>query len=247
MSVAAILIGLGSGCASTTTFVVAREVSAPLAQERRPAIAFGGPPADPAAGDALARAVADRLRLAGLDPVVSTPGASSGAARTVLGAIDALDVDGGRAMVRAQVVDARGEVVAMTPIEVTVSPVPLDDLLAEVAARIASALLPGPTADVTVEWEDAAPFDAEAREHMGRGDVGAARAALEGALRRAKAAAVDAATLGALHHDLGLCLDLEGRWAEAERAFDEALTLDGTERHIEALQQLRRRRAGGGP
>ncbi len=83
---------------------------------------------------------------------------------------------------------------------------------------------------------------------MGRGDVAGALAALEAALPRAKAAAVDAATLGALHYDLGLCLDLLGRSAEADRALDEALTLDGSERHIEALQALRRRAgAGGGP
>lgn len=141
-----------------------------------------------------------------------------------------------------------GESVSLPAVDVVASPVPLDALLAEAAARIGVALLPGPSVETTVEWEDADDWDVLAREHMGRGDVAGALAALEVALPRAKAAAVDAATLGALHYDLGLCLDLLGRSADADRALDEALTLDGSERHIEALQALRRRAgAGGGP
>lgn len=248
MIASAILIGIGGGCASTTQFVVARDVPAPLAQERRPAVAFTGPPGgSPGAGEALARALVERLRLAGLDPVVVAPEAPPTQGRAIVGAIDALDADAGRVVVRAHVMDLGGQVVmALAPIEVTTSPMPLDDLLAETAARLGAALLPGPAAPTTVEWEDAGEWDAAARARMERGDVHGALAALEAALPRAKAAAVDAETLGALHYDLGLCLDLVGRPVEAERALDEALTLDGTERHIEALQTLRRRGAGGG-
>lgn len=254
----AILIGLG-GCASTTRFVVERAVSTPLRGERRPAVAISGPPGRPEAGEALTRAVIERLKLEGLDPVAAggpadpAPGSKTGdapreARNGVFGVIDSLDVDAGLLSARLHVVGSDG-VTALAPIEHVAAPAPLEDLVAAVAARIVAALVPATqTTSSTVEWEDAGEWDVAARAHLAQGRVEAALAALEEALRRAKAAAVDAGTLAALHYDLGLCLDVLGRWADAERALDEALTLRASELHIEALQDLRRRRgAGVGP
>ncbi|MCO5169394.1 MAG: hypothetical protein M9894_23875 [Planctomycetes bacterium] len=249
MILSAILLAPSGGCATTTRFVVPRAAPAPLAGVQRPALVFHGPPSRVEAGDLLAAAVAARLREAGLDPAI---GAAAGDLEaldgTVQGWIEGLEADGGRMAVRLQVARPREGTVAL-PQVVVVAPrgTSLEDRIADAAARIAAALLPGPSALETVEWERAGDWDRPARRHMAAGDVPAALAALEDALARATAAAVDAETLAALHYDLGVCLDLLGRAAEAERALDEALTLHGSERHIEALRDLRRRRAGGGP
>lgn len=243
----AIVLALSGGCATTTRFVVSRAAPAPLAGVERPALVFQGPPSRPDAGDLLAAALAERLREAGLSPAMGAADLDALDA-TVQGWIEGLEADGGRLTVRLQVARPRQGSTAL-PLIVVVVPrgAGLDALLAEAAARVAAALLPGAAEPVTVEWERAGDRDLPARRHMAAGDVAAALAALEEALRQATADAVDAETLAALHYDLGLCLDLLGRMAEAERAFDEALTLHGSERHIEALRDLRRRRAGGGP
>jgi hypothetical protein len=270
LSISAILL-LGAGCTTTTRFVVARTDSAPLLGVERPAVAFQAPAGQAEAGESLARTVAGRLRAAGLGASVGTEGEGDPADATVdgtvpdgtvpdgtvpdgtvpdgtvMGWIENYEPDQGRLSVRLQVMRS-GVLVTVPAVEVVGGPRGASALLAEAGARVAGALLPGPDARVEVEWESAAPWDELAQEHMAAEDVASALGALEDGLRRAKAAAVDVETLASLHYDLGLCLDLVGRDAEAERALDEALTLFASERHLDALHTLRRRRGapGGG-
>lgn len=250
MSISAILL-LGAGCTTTTRFVVERTDSAPLLGVERPAVAFQAPAGEAEAGESLAQTVAGRLRSAGVGAVVGAEGdPAAGAAApdaTVMGFIDGYEPEQGRISVRLQVMRS-GVLVTVPAVEVVGGPRGASALLAEAGARVVSALLPGPDARVEVEWESAAPWDEAAQEHMAGENVAAALSALEDGLRRAKAAAVDVETLASLHYDLGLCLDLVGRDAEAERALDEALTLFASERHLDALHTLRRKRGapGGG-
>lgn len=250
LSISAILL-LGAGCTTTTRFVVARTDSAPLLGVERPAVAFQAPAGQAEAGESLAQTVAGRLRTAGLGAAVGAEGEGDPADAavpdaTVMGWIENYEPEQGRISVRLQVMRS-GVLVTVPAVEVVGGPRGASPLLAEAGARVASALLPGPDARVEVEWESAPPWDELAQEHMAAENVAYALSALEDGLRRAKAAAVDVETLASLHYDLGLCLDLVGRDAEAERALDEALTLFASERHLDALHTLRRRREGGRP
>lgn len=224
------------GCASTTRFVVARTEPAPLAGVARPSLAFQDAPEHPGSGRQLVHLLAGRLERAGLSPAVGEPDAS------VTGWIELLAPEAGRVHVRAQVVPVSGTP-SSPSIAVTGAPAAAPALLDAAAAELAAALLPAAGETVTVEWEEVGEWDAAARTHMAAGRPDQALAALEEALPRAKAA-VGAEALASLHYDLGLCLDLVGRAADAERALDEALTLDGSERHLAALRDVRRRREG---
>jgi Flp pilus assembly protein TadD len=103
-------------------------------------------------------------------------------------------------------------------------------------------------AETVVEWELAGGWDEEAWERFASADYEAARSLVAGAIRRLRnAEPVDADVLAALYYDQGVCYDLLGRFTAADRSFDEALTLSGTELHIETLRAFRRRvRAAGG-
>lgn len=244
---------LGSGCTTTTRFVVARTDPAPLVGVQRPAVAVQAAAGKAEAGESLAQTVAGRLRAAGLAAIVEAGDRIEAREATdatvpdatVMGWIDGYEPEQGRISVRLQVMRS-GVLLSVPTIEIVGGPTGASALLAEAGARVSSALLPGPTSRVEVEWEQAGGWDDLAQEHMAADHVAFALSAVEGALRRAKTAAVDVETLASLHYDLGLCLDLVGRDAEAERAFDEALTLFGSERHLDALHTLRRRRAERG-
>src|SRR5690606_10869059 len=116
---------------------------------------------------------------------------------SVVGVVEELDAHAWRVVMSVDVVDPRrAEARPLPTIELTAIG---DDLIGEAAARIVSALLSGSAERTTIEWEDAGEWDAVARARMDEGDVAGALAALEASLPRAKAAAVDAETLAALH------------------------------------------------
>jgi hypothetical protein len=240
LTVLSATIPLGA-CASTTTYVVERvDASAPLAGSRRVEVVVQAAPDRPAVAAAFARALSERLALARFEVV-------GGDGDVTLGVwIDALVPEAGRATVRWQLAREDGSSTSGAPAQVETTPLSEQELIARAADALTLALTPGPPERIEVEWEGAGAWDADAQERMAAGDVAGALASLEGALGRARASAVDAETLAALHFDLAVCLDALGRLSDAERALDEALTLHGTERHIEALQELRRRLAQRG-
>lgn len=235
----AIVLG---GCASTTRFVVARTEPAPLSGVRRPSLAFSDAPEHPGSGQRLSVLLAQRLRAAGMTPPSGET--SSEADASVVGWIELLAPDVGRVHVRAQVVPVSGGPASQPSIAVTRAPSTVPELLDAAAAELAVALLPLASESVTIEWEEVGDWDEDARAHMAAGQPREALSSLEDALPRAKAA-VGAEALASLYYDLGVCLDLVGRTSEAERAFDEALTLHGSERHLSALRDVRRRKGAG--
>lgn len=121
-------------------------------------------------------------------------------------------------------------------------------LLQRAAHQIVRGLRPRSVPD-EVTWERAGSYDVEARRLFAKRDYAGARRSLDKALQTAKESGAGPVTLGALYFDRAVCLDLLGQSAAAERSYDEALTLNGSELHIRTLQAFRarrRRRARGG-
>jgi len=187
----------------------------------------------------------------------------SGRVEWLEGPLEGVELDAqsvARIRARIRVVLADGTPLTAPPVAIVVTGDELQELvaaeqgwravlLARAAARIVDALVPR-TVDLTVEWELADGWDEDAWERFASRDYAAARVALEAAIRRAQEAGASDASLGALYYDLALTQDLLGDFARAERSYDEALTLSGTELHLEALRAFRARldasEGGGG-
>ena len=94
---------------------------------------------------------------------------------------------------------------------------------------------------IEVTWEEAWGWDEPAFGHFVAGELRDAARLLKQQLVSAQEAGAGPQALGALYYDLGLCQDLLGEVSAAERSYDEAVTLSGTELHLEALRAFRAR------
>ncbi len=242
-----------SGCSATEQLELTRPLDAPVALDgvrRLGVAAFSGE-----GGEAVARRLLARLQGPGERAFSAAwiDGAASDAlelARThgldavLVGSVErvpAADPPAGLVRVRTRLMRPEGEAAWGPDATVPVLQEPAA-AWARAADEVGDALLPR-ARGATITWERADGLDEPARELLEQGDVAGARAALARAI--ATSAGEAAPVQAALHYDLGLCLELAGLVAEAEHSYDEALTLHGSELHIEALRRLRARSAGG--
>ena len=211
------------------------------------------------AGGEIATAIEAALREAGFEVVAD----ASGAPVVLHGAVELFEapvLQGGeaaerpaRVRVRHHVVRADGGRAAAPPVSVTLSVEACKQagagwrtqLIKNIAAEVVAGLAPR-RRSVAVTWESAGDLTASAGEAFRARDYLTAQQRLESARSAAQAAGESPEALAAIYFDLGVCADLLGQLDAAERSFDEALTLHGSELHIEALRAFRARRGLGG-